>query len=365
MTGNNPLARKRLLHRDEDVRGPYFRDQTAVIHSAPFRRLKHKTQVFFAPQNDHICTRIEHVLHVSTIAATICKGLNGKGFNLDPELAEAIGLGHDVGHAPFAHTGEEALNSFAEGEGGFRHEIHSLRVLDKVCNGGKGLNLTYGVRDGVLFHCGEKFEPSIFPREEVLRLEVVDPDTWSSTYPVTWEGCSVRMSDRVAYLGRDVEDAVEAGIIKERAVPPSVRANLGTRNGEIIEAFVVDIISNSTPDTGISLSDQKYDLMKELFRFSLRSIYNHERLLEYREYSHRILRAVFDYLMELDDNGERLQRPKLRLEEVYAHFRNRYSAMHASEGAGPVRRIVDFMAGMTDQFALESMREISLPKPLF
>jgi len=199
----------------------------------------------------------------------------------------------------------------------------------------------------------------------MLRLEGVDPKTWSLTHPVTWEGCSVRMSDRVAYLGRDVEDAVEAGIIEERAVPPSVRADLGTRNGEIIEAFVVDIISNSTPDRGISLSDAKYDLMKELFRFSLRSIYNHERLLEYREYSHRILRVIFDYLVELDNNRERLEGPKLRLEEVYAHFKDRYSAMHDAEDAGPVKRIVDFMAGMTDQFALESMREISLPKPLF
>jgi dGTPase len=320
--------------------------------------------VFFAPQNDHICTRIEHVLHVSTIAATLCKGLNGRGFDLDPELAEAIGLGHDVGHAPFAHTGEEILSSLADSEGGFHHELHSLRVVDKVCNGGNGLNLTYGVRDGILFHCGERFEQCLYPREELLVLEEVEKDLWARTFPITWEGCIVRMSDRIAYLGRDVEDAVEAKIIEEKTIPSAVRANLGTRNGEIIDTFVADIIATSTPDKGIALSNRTYELMKELFRFNHRTIYNHERLLEYRAYSHRILHEIFDFLSALETNPDRLRHPHLRLEEVYSHFRTRYSPVHDEEQTGVVRRIIDFMAGMTDQFALESMREICLPKPL-
>lgn len=356
------LARRH--HREEDIRGPYFRDQTAIIHSAPFSRLKHKTQVFFAPQNDHICTRIEHVLHVSTIAATICKGLNEKGFSLDPELAEAIGLGHDVGHAPFAHTGEQILSGLAINEGGFHHELHSLRVVDKLCNGGHGLNLTYGVRDGILFHCGERFERCLHPREEILVLEDVEKDLWARSYPATWEGCIVRMSDRIAYLGRDVEDAVEAGIIDEQTVPAAVRANLGTRNGEIIDTFVADIIATSTPDDGIALSDRTYDLMKELFRFNHRTIYNHELLLEYRAYSHRLLNEIFDFLSELETHPDRLANPRLRIEEIYTHFRTRYRPVHDDEKAGIVRRIIDFMAGMTDQFALESMREIRFPKPL-
>jgi dGTPase len=173
------------------------------------------------------------------------------------------------------------------------------------------------------------------------------------------------MSDRIAYLGRDVEDAVEAGIIDEATVPAVVRANLGTRNGEIIDTFVVDAIATSTPEKGIALSDGTYDLMKELFRFNHRTIYNHERLLEYRAYSYRVLNEIFDFLTTLEMCQDRLQHPRLRLEEVYTHFRSRYSPIHDAEGAGVARRIVDFMAGMTDQFALDCMREISLPKPLY
>ena len=365
LSGGSSEAQRRTVSRADDARGPYFRDQTAIIHSSPFRRLKHKTQVFFAPRNDHICTRIEHVLHVATIAATICKGLNGKGFSLDPELAEAIGLGHDVGHAPFGHTGEEILATLAQGHGGFVHELHSLRVLDRLCNGGKGLNLTYAVRDGVLFHCGERFEQSLKPRDDLCALEVVDQAAWAHTHPITWEGCAVRMADRVAYLGRDVEDAVEAGIIEERAVPATVQANLGTRNGEIIDAFVVDFIAASSPDRGITLSDQKYELMRELFHFSFTHIYRNERLLAYHEHCERILRGLFDFLVELEGNAQRRECPRLRIEAVYAHYRQRYGAMHDSESATPERRIIDFLAGMTDLFAIDSMAEVSLPGPLF
>lgn len=365
LAGSSPLAQRRRVARPDDARGPYFRDQTAIIHSSPFRRLKHKTQVFFAPRNDHICTRIEHVLHVATIGATICKGLNRKGLSLDPELAEAIGLGHDVGHAPFGHTGEAVLDRLARDCDGFVHELHSLRVVDRLCNGGKGLNLTYAVRDGIVFHCGERFEQSIRPREDVGDLDEVNRAMWARTYPATWEGCAVRMADKVAYLGRDVEDAVEAGIIDERSVPASVRANLGTRNGEIIDTFVVDLISSSSFDRGIALSDQTYELMQELFHFSLAHIYNHERLLAYHVHCERILAGLFDFLLELDRDASRIGAPRLRVEKVYAHFKERYGAMHEGEGASPPRRVIDFMAGMTDLFALDSMKEITLPAPLF
>jgi len=366
ISGSSSEARRRLIDREDDIRGPYFRDQTAIIHSSPFRRLKHKTQVFFAPKNDHICTRIEHVLHVASIAATICKGLNQRGFSLDLDLAEAIGLGHDVGHAPFGHTGEQILDTLASDMGGFVHEIHSLRVLDKLCNGGKGLNLTYAVRDGVLFHCGELFERNITPRSESIPLlETVERALWSSQYPCTWEGSVVRMSDKVAYLGRDVEDAVEAGIIDINSVPPRVRMNLGTRNGEIIDALVVDIIASSNEQDGIRLSDDNYQLMKELFEFCVFSIYNHDLLLEYRSYSSRILKEIFEFLHALDRDRQRLENPRIRLESVFAHFRGRYRHVHDAEEASTTRRIIDFMAGMSDMFALECMRDICLPHPQF
>ena len=154
----NETYRIRPKEKKTDCRGDFFRDQTAIIHSLPFRRLKHKTQVFFAPENDHICTRIEHVLHVATIAATICKGLNNSGnWDINAEMAFAIGLGHDLGHAPFGHSGERALNGIFKADA-FKHEIHSLRVADKLANDGEGLNLTFGVRDGIICHCGESDE---------------------------------------------------------------------------------------------------------------------------------------------------------------------------------------------------------------
>ena len=189
---SNPLdgeiLHKREFPRDEDsrdLRGYYFRDITAIIHSFPFRRLKHKTQVFFSPKNDHICTRIEHVMHVATIAATICRALD-----LDPDLAWAIGLGHDLGHAPFGHVGETIFSNILADKGGFIHEIYSLRVVDHLINYGKGLNLTYAVRDGIINHCGEKFEQFIKPDFSHKELKTIKS---RSFYPSTWEGTVVRM----------------------------------------------------------------------------------------------------------------------------------------------------------------------------
>ncbi|MBW2560180.1 MAG: HD domain-containing protein [Deltaproteobacteria bacterium] len=161
----NPLReeeyRERSRPRKEDVRGPFLRDIKAIIHSPPFRRLKHKAQAFFAPNNDHICTRIEHALHVATVALTIARGLG-----LNQEMACAIGLAHDLGHAPFGHAGEEALNEKTKEVGGFIHEINGLRVVDNVSNEGRGLNLSYGVRDGIICHCGETLDHDLQPRSQ-------------------------------------------------------------------------------------------------------------------------------------------------------------------------------------------------------
>ena len=191
---------RRARPRTEDMRSFYFRDITAIIHSYPFRRLKHKTQVFFSPKNDHICTRIEHVMHVATISATICKALD-----LDVDLAWAISLGHDFGHTPFGHIGEKILDEILSQSGGFNHEIYSLYVVDHLVNYGKGLNLTHAVRDGILNHCGEAFEKRIRPDFEIRDLGAI---TTMEYYPCTWEGTIMRMSDKVAYLGRDLEDAI-------------------------------------------------------------------------------------------------------------------------------------------------------------
>jgi dGTPase len=173
----NPFSESIYLQRTEpretDVRGDYFRDQTAIIHSTAFRRLKNKTQVFFAPENDHICTRIEHVLHVATIAATICKGLNKYGWELDIDMAYAIGLGHDLGHTPFGHAGEMALNKILGGNNAFVHEINSYRQVEYLAKKGQGLNLCFGVKDGIICHNGEKDEQYLKPSQILNNLDKI------------------------------------------------------------------------------------------------------------------------------------------------------------------------------------------------
>src|SRR4030042_5051200 len=195
----NKILKKRTHPKKVDIRGDYYRDQTAIIHSLPFRRLKKKTQVFFAPTNDHICTRIEHVLHVNSVATTICKGLD-----LDIELAQAIAMGHDLGHPPFGHVGEKVLNEIQKTIGkSFIHEIYSYRIVEHIANKGQGLNLCYAVKDGIISHCGEKYEQFIKPDFIIFDLEQIKD---RNKYPCTFEGCVVRISDKISYLGRDIED---------------------------------------------------------------------------------------------------------------------------------------------------------------
>ncbi len=277
--------------RQEDLRGHYFRDTTAILHSYPFRRLKHKTQVFFAPRNDHICTRIEHVMHVATVATTICRALG-----LDPDLAWAIGLGHDLGHTPFGHLGETIISSLLKDEGGFRHEIYSLRVVDYLTGYGKGLNLTYAVRDGILNHCGEKFEKIIRPDFTIKNLEEINTRDF---YPSTWEGVVVRMSDKIAYLGRDLEDAMQLHLIRREQIPDKVQKVLGEQNSDIINSLVQDVISHSLENGDIGFSDEIYETTLLLKEFNYREIYSNSRLTVYHGYFERIIMTLYDYLTDL------------------------------------------------------------------
>ena len=189
---SNEILQNREQEREKgDVRLPYYRDTTAIIHSSPFRRLKHKTQVFFAPANDHICTRIEHVLHVASISSTICRSLG-----LNDDLAWAIGMGHDLGHTPFGHIGEKIISDLRQEEGlpKFEHEINGLRVVDFL----SPLNLTYAVRDGIVSHCGESFLRTLKPDFTVKDLSKVKNK--HGLMPSTWEGCVVRLSDQIEIL---------------------------------------------------------------------------------------------------------------------------------------------------------------------
>lgn len=354
---------KRLRERMEDARGPYYRDTTAILHSSPFRRLKHKTQVFFAPSNDHICTRMEHVLHVASIAAAICRPLG-----LDSEMAWAIGLGHDLGHTPFGHVGERIISKLSEerGLGKFEHEINSLRVVDFLSNNGNGLNLTYAVRDGIVCHNGESIRVRIKPTRTVRDLERVTER--EGLIPSTAEGAVVRFSDSIAYLGRDWEDAYRLGILKGRELPEIVRERLGTTNGAIINTLVTDIINGADEETGIGFSPEIFEAVEAFSEFNYQYIYRSEILNGYTRYFTRLLRLIVDYLEELydenhlDEHGYMAEHNMLAA-GFYNHIRDMYPKYMEREGSDK-RMIIDYVAGMTDNFCLDCANEILKPDHL-
>lgn len=358
--------RERRTPREEDLRGPFLRDQTAIIHSLPFRRLKHKTQVFSAPENDHICTRIEHVMHVATIAVSIVRGLNRLGWCLDEEAAFAIGIGHDLGHPPFGHVGEHALDEILKEHGsGFMHEINGLRVVDLLANDGRGLNLTFAVRDGIVCHNGEKFEPSLVPAKSANIPETIHD---RNALPSTWEGCIVRFSDKIAYLGRDIEDGIDAGLIAESDVPELVRRELGNRNGEIINTLVVDLIAASSGSGAIRFSPERFRIINELRRFNYERIYFHPRLQAYGSSISEIVRRLFIHLHGLvtrfgsDYSGYAAS--AVPLDRAFGNYLERMEPAYRLESAGPARMAADYLSGMTDEFALACLRQIIFPPPI-
>jgi dGTPase len=361
----NPLTQRkyseRIEKRKEDIRGPYFRDLTAIVHSLPYRRLKHKAQVYFSPNNDHVCTRIEHAQHVATIAATIARGLK-----LNVDMAFAIGLGHDLGHAPFGHAGERALDQKCHDIGGFMHEIHGLRVVDVLGNRGNSLNLTYAVRDGIICHCGEAPDRTLRPRRDHIVLERIRN---RNKLPCSWEGCAARIADRIAYLGRDLEDSIDGGFIARENIPRKIEKELGSTNGEIIDALVIDVIGTSKKKGEICFSDEKYAVLMELYTFSSENIYKHERLLRYKQYCERIIYEIFDYLIGIYDkwnsNYEAYRSSDgPPIDKRFGSYLERMEAIYKKERAGAKTIVRDYVSGMTDDYALRCMKEISIPEDL-
>ena len=350
------VVRKRP--RQEDHRGYFFRDITAIIHSYPFRRLKHKTQVFFSPKNDHICTRIEHVMHVATISATICKALG-----LDVDLVWAISLGHDFGHTPFGHVGERILSNILSDSGGFNHELYSLYVVDNLINYGKGLDLTYAVRDGILNHCGETFEQAMQPDFSIRELSAVDE---IANLPCTWEGVIMRMSDKVAYLGRDLEDAMSLGLIQEEEIPLEVTEVLGRTNSAIIDTLVSDIIATAEARHEIGYSDPVYRASLVLKEFNYARIYENPRLEAFHAYFDRILNTLFDYLYGLYERYGYDLPPYLEagnsLSSRFGDYLQKMRGYYDKIGELPKRIVGDYIAGMTDDFAIDSIQEIMVPR---
>ncbi len=356
---------KRTHPHTPDVRDEYFRDQTKIIHSLPFRRLKHKTQVFFAPDNDHICTRIEHVLHVATIAASICRGLNKSGnWDLNQDLAYAIGLGHDIGHAPFGHEGERAIAACITPHT-FLHEINSYRVVEHLANCGEGLNLTFAVKDGIICHCGEDFATNqLRPAAKPNDLEKI---TGRNQMPSTYEGCIVRLADKIAYLGRDIEDAVKAKLITKADIPQAVQRELGSNNGEIISTLSLDLIHHSADKDYIGFSPEKFELISCLRHFNYDYIYHNAQMRQRKETIDRRIADLFDYFRSLfdrygfdfpsyDQEGKQTAR-------AFANYIRSMQRVYTNKNQRD-EIIVDYIAGMTDSYALSVMEDVILPNSI-
>ena len=364
MKFENGLSDEQLLKRSKDrnqadYRSAYYRDTTAILHSSPFRRLKHKTQVFFAPSNDHICTRMEHVLHVASIATAICKALD-----LDDELAWAIGVGHDLGHTPFGHSGEKILSRLMEERGfdKFEHEVNGLRVVDFI----SPLNLTYAVRDGIVSHCGESFIRTLTPDFTVKDLKSVK--TKKGIMPATWEGCVVRLSDQIAYMGRDFEDASRLGIVNENMLPHICIERLGKTNSEIINTLVEDIITNSKAEGSIGFSEYVFEAVKEMKDFNYRNIYRSPMLEGYEKYFSRLIKLIYGYLSDLlkncaADEKAYMAEGNMLAAGFYSYVTEKRDRYIAHDG-NTDRIVFDYIAGMSDNFCIDCGNEILKPEHL-
>lgn len=395
-----------LYDRDNSIRSEFERDYTRLMHCRAFSRLKHKTQVFYAPHNDHVCTRMEHVMHVESVSRTIAKYLG-----LNTELTSAIAIGHDIGHAPFGHTGEDILNSLIkyQKEGlnapkKFWHERNSLFLADYIetlsdPDGNlKNLDLTYAVRDGLICHCGEIDQKSLKPRSEAMNLYDIKRPGYISPY--TWEACIVKISDKIAFLGRDIEDARTYHIIDMagyRQLREIVSSTLGFsqdndrihRSGKavnttvLINDMIVDLCNQSNPDDGFNFSEPYFNFIRELKSFCFANIYNHWRLVEFTNYAKVVLGGIYNTLMQLrifaiNGTMDKTLRYAPNLSQSFLSWLIKYTnykprgnenakeklhyqtkeVFDVNDEESFEKCVIEYISGMTDQYAINIYEEI-------
>jgi len=368
------LGRKNEISEDP-FRTPFERDSHRVLHSLPFRRLKHKTQVFFSPKDDHICTRMEHSLHVSSISSTICKRLD-----LNVTLAEAIALAHDLGHPPFGHAGETAMQKIQAKYSKkdktikllpFMHEAQSLRVIDCFRNKlHEPLNLTYEVRDGVVCHWGEPNERFLKPQYR-KDLKSVDTTAARNQRPATIEGCVVRMADTISYLGRDFEDACMAELISLEDLPPDLRSTLAPDNtkninSQIIGTLINDLVNNSKKHNYLKFSDNIFSAMKTMKKFNDRKIYRHPKLVGQERRIYLILNELFGYFLDILEDSNKFSKIRDEPQIDYSHrvFAEFLKDMHYPNYNNKAQIATDFIVGMTDNFALTCFEDLFYVKSI-
>ncbi len=339
---------RRVPEAQCNVRTAYERDIGRILYSLDFRRLRGKTQVFFNPRNDHICTRMEHVLYVRYIANTI-----GSALGLNQDLIEAVALAHDIGHTPFGHSGEKEIQNCLdkyEADFKFQHEAHSLRVIDVLAeraSGKRGLNLTFETRDGVRTHCGEAYTEAVLRPEWDKTPEDLATTEGLSAMPKTLEGCCVRLADRIAYVGRDIEDATRAGLMTFDEIPEHLQRELGRNNAEVINTLVTDVIRQSLHKDYLELSRDKAEALTELLGINVQRIYKSPKIKAYERMATNCLRSLFEIFYEGMGDPERMRASK---EEHWQSFAA-YLDEHPEPEASDLRKLVDYLAGMTDHYA--------------
>jgi dGTPase len=303
-------ALRAIPEQDSPVRTPFQRDRDRIVHSKAFRRLKHKTQVFISPEGDHYRTRLTHTLETTGIARTVARALG-----LNEDLTEAIGLGHDLGHPPFGHIGEEVLDACLQERFGehFRHNHHSLRIVEVLERDGAGLNLTEQVRDGILRH------------------------TWTEPEPATPEGRIVRLVDRIAYINHDIDDAIRAGVLEAKNLPREEIDLLGDTGSRRIDTLVRDVIEQFEQSGEIAQGPEVGEAMMNLRSFMFEHVYMAPSAKSEHPRIEKMLRVLFDHFVE-------------------------HPPAPMTPGASEPERIVDWLAGMTDRYAIRVFTELAVPQ---
>lgn len=341
---------------DDDIRTPFFRDIDRIIYSLSYVRYMDKTQVFAREKNDHIQKRMIHVQFVSKIARTI-----GRALGLNEDLIEAAALGHDLGHTPFGHEGERALNKISQelGEGYFLHNINSVRNIMFVENYGEGQNISLQVLDGIMCHNGELVSNEYYPKkksQEDFLNEYYESyktlDVAKYLRPMTLEGCVVRLSDIIAYIGRDIEDGIRKGLVTFDDLPKEISKVLGKSNSEIVNTLICDIIENSFDKPYIKLSDEVYEALTKLKKFNYDKIYIKSLTREDREELERMFRVVVEgFIKDIEDNNKD--------SIIFTSYLNNMNKSYFKDNT-PTRIVLDYVSGMTDDYFLEQYNKMNI-----
>ena len=351
-------AQRMKPEQEDDMRTRFAVDRDRILYSGAYRRYHGKTQVFSFTNliDEEMTNRNLHIAYVSQISRTI-----GKYLGLNTELIEAIALGHDLGHPPFGHDGEVALSKacVAHGIGHFHHNIESLHIVDHISRKGKGLNLTFPVRDGIISHDGEVHNTVLKPeplKDEKRIQEYIGEKKAGKNFswmPGTLEGCVVRITDTIAYIGQDIEDAIRYNLLKREDLPREVTEKLGNTNSQIIETLIKSVIVNSYDQDWIAFDDETSYYLLELKKFNYKHIYTDDNVKQSNAIIHRTMGMMFEKYLEDIKNGNRTSK-------VFKHFLD-FKVPEYREGFSAAEQVRDFIATMTDRYYNEEIKDYLLP----